>query len=120
MRSYAVAVLFLFSCTFSYAHDTRTEAVQSKPRTIHLDVVVTRNKSAQVAGLPQSDFTVLDNGVPQRITSFQRMAGNPDSVKVVVILDDVNMNYLRLPYEREQLQKFFRANGGRLAYPPAL
>lgn len=120
MRSYAVAVLFLFSCTFSYAHDTRTEAVQSKPRTIHLDVVVTRNKSTQVAGLPQSEFTVLDNGVPQRITSFQRMAGNPDSVKVVVILDDVNMNYLRLPYEREQLQKFFRANGGRLAYPTRL
>ena len=120
MRSYAVAVLFLFSGTFSYAHDSRTEALQSKPQAIHLDVVVTRNKSAQVGGLPQSDFTILDNGVPQHITSFQPMAGNPESVKVVVVLDDVNMNFLRLPYERQQVQKFFRANGGRLAYPTRL
>ena len=119
-RSFAVAVLVVFSCTFSYAHDAQTEAVQSKPRAIQLNVVVTGSKDAQVAGLPQSDFTILDNGVPQAITSFQRMAGNPDSVKVVIVLDDVNMNYLRLPYEREQLQKFFRANGGRLPYPTRL
>lgn len=120
MRSCAVAVLFVFGCAFSYAHDTRTGAAQSKPRAIHLDVVVTGNKGAQIAGLPQSDFTILDNGVAQHITSFQAMAGNPESIKVVVVLDDVNMNYFRLPYEREQVRKFFRANGGRLPYPTSL
>ena len=88
---------------------------------LHLDVVVTPNSpsGAPVPELPQSVFTVLDNGKPQTIDSFRAVTqGQP--VKVVIVADAVNINFTRLAYERDQLNGFFKSNGGHLAEPTAL
>jgi hypothetical protein len=45
---------------------------------IYLDVVVSPTSGPPVSGLEQQDFTVLDNNVPQTLTSFgcRRAAGS--------------------------------------------
>jgi VWFA-related protein len=84
---------------------------------ICLDVVVTPKSGPPVAGLQQQDFTLLDNKAPQTITSFQALQGSTAPAEVIVVVDAVNMPYEKIPYERDQIDKFLHANGGRLAYP---
>jgi VWFA-related protein len=95
-------------------------ATDSGSRGISLDVVVTSRAGAPVAGLAEQDFTVLDNKVPQKITSFQALGGNAAPVQVILVVDAVNTSYHNVGYERGEIDKFLRANGGRLAYPTAL
>ena len=87
---------------------------------IHLDVVVTPRSGPPVAGLPQQDFTVLDNKVPQPITSFQAVSGKQAPIEIILLVDGVNTPYLRLAYAREEIVKFLRANGGQLPHPISL
>jgi len=87
---------------------------------IYLDVVVTPKYGAPVAELRQQDFTLLDNTVPQTITLFQALGGKEAPVEVIVVLDAVNTDYQVIAFERGQVEKFFRANGGHMAYPTAL
>lgn len=87
---------------------------------IRLDVVVTPKSGPPVAGLQPQDFTVLDNKVPQTITSFQALSGSKVPVEVILFIDAVNTNYQTIAYERDQIDKFLRANGGKLAHPVKL
>lgn len=87
---------------------------------MYLDVVVTTRSGAPVTGLQQQDFTLLDNKAPQAIMSFQAFGGSQAPVEVILLVDAVNIPYTRLVYERDQIGKFLRANGGRLAHPTAL
>jgi Ca-activated chloride channel homolog len=50
-----------------------------------LDVSVRNRKGGSVSGLPEQDFTVLENGVPQKITQF---ADNDIPVTVGLIVDN--------------------------------
>jgi VWFA-related protein len=101
---------------------------QEAPRpdlSIHLDVVVTARSGPPVAGLRQQDFTVLDNKTPVQVTSFRAVSGNQaqtnvDPIHVVLVVDAVNINYQDLATERDQLDRFLHANGGRLAAPTTL
>src|ERR1700677_4399920 len=88
--------------------------------TIHLDVVVTPRSGPPVADLQQQDFTILDNKAPRTITSFQGVAGREAPIRVVLVVDAVNTVFTRISIEREEISKFLRAEGGRLAYPIAL
>ena len=87
---------------------------------ISLDVVVTPKSGPPVADLQQQDFTLLDNKTPQTITSFRASQGSATPTEVVVVVDAVNMPYEKIPYERQQIDEFLRANGGRLEYPTAI
>jgi VWFA-related protein len=87
---------------------------------IDLDVVVTPKSGPPVADLQQQDFTIFDNRAPQRITSFHARSGSQDPVHVIVVIDAVNTAYQIIAYERGQIDKFLRANGGRLAQPMSL
>ncbi len=87
---------------------------------IDLDVVVTPKSGPAVAGLEQQDFTLFDNKAPQHITSFQARDGSHDPVHIILVIDAVNNGYQVLAYERGQIDKFLRANGGRLAQPITL
>jgi VWFA-related protein len=101
-------------------------AQQSGPSTptagsrIDLDVVVTSKSGPPVADLQQQDFTILDNKTPRHITSFKAVLGSQDPVHVILVVDAVNSPYERIAYERGEIDKFLRANGGRLAQPVAL
>jgi VWFA-related protein len=88
---------------------------------ITLDVVVTpKHGKAPVAGLAPGDFTVLDNGVPQKITTFSAMSGQAAQIEVVLVIDAVNTYHQAIAYERREIDRFLRANGGHLAHPTQL
>jgi VWFA-related protein len=87
---------------------------------INLDVVVTPKSGEPVANLQQQDFTILDNKTPQHIISFQALGGSQNPVHVTLVIDAVNSSYQNIAYQREQIDKILRANGGRLAQPMAL
>jgi VWFA-related protein len=108
---------WLFTVTFAQQGPAPSELDTGQ---IHLDVVVTPKAGPPVAGLQQQDFTVLDNKVPQTITSFQALSGVKAPVQVILLIDGVNTGYQTIAYERSQIDKFLRANGGQLAHPVKL
>jgi VWFA-related protein len=81
---------------------------------------VTPKSGPPVSGLQQQDFTLLDNKVPQNIASFQAVEGSQAAVNVIVLIDAVNADYYTVAYERGEIDKFLRADGGHLAYPTKL
>ncbi len=90
------------------------------PGMIALDVVVTPKAGPPVSGLQQQDFTVLDNKVPQAITSFQAVRGREAPIEVIIVVDDVNTGIEHVAFERSEIEKFLRTDGGHLAHPTAL
>jgi VWFA-related protein len=87
---------------------------------ITLDVVVSPKSGPPVADLQQQDFTVLDNNSPQAITSFKVVTGREAPIQVVLVIDAVNASYQTVSVARPEIDRFLRAEGGRLAYPIAL
>ncbi len=84
---------------------------------IQLDVAVTTSKGAPVGALTEQDFTVLDNKKPHPIASFAAVKGKDAKVEVLIVLDSVNTPYTYLGYQRDQVAKYLRSNGGALPYP---
>jgi VWFA-related protein len=117
-----------FSCFLlvSLLYTAAASAQQHSPRTpagngkMYLDVVVTSKSGPPVSGLQQQDFTLLDNKAPQTITSFKAVTGREAPIEVILVVDAVNTPYQMVAYERQQVDKFLRADGGHLAYPIAL
>jgi VWFA-related protein len=87
---------------------------------VFLDVVVAPKSGAPVSGLQQQDFTVLDNKTPVTLDSFQALRGRETPIEVVLVIDDVNTGVEHIAYERSEIDKFLRADGGHLAHPMAL
>jgi VWFA-related protein len=87
---------------------------------INLDVVVTPKAGPPVANLEQQDFTVFDNKTLQHLTSFQARDGSHDPVHVIILIDAVNSTYQNIAWDRGEIGKFLRANGGHLSQPTAL
>lgn len=85
-----------------------------------LNVVVTAKSGSPVSGLQQQDFTVLDNKVPESITSFAAIDGRQAAIEVVIVIDSVNIGYQNVAFQRQQIAKFLRMDGGHLAYPTTL
>ncbi len=97
-----------------------TPSAQPGPHRIHLDVVVTPKSGAPVGGLEKGDFTILDNKALQPIASFAARTMQSGPVEVVIVMDAVNTDISNLSFERDQVDKFLRADGGHLAYPTSL
>jgi VWFA-related protein len=90
------------------------------PSPIELDVVVTDKENHPVRGLQQADFTLLDDGHPAAIQSFQAMssaAGQNEPLQVVIVVDEVNTGFVALSTARPQLHTFLTQNGGHLPFP---
>ncbi len=92
----------------------------SDKRTIRLNVEVETKSGEPVTGLTLQDFTLLDNGAPQKVTSFKEVSSGHEQVEVIVLLDAVNANFENSAYARDQVQKFLGANGGKLAQPTTI
>jgi VWFA-related protein len=92
--------------------------------TINLDVVVTDGAGRAVAGLQQQAFSLLDNRKPQPILLFRAVDGtagdgtaaNPP-VQVILLIDMANNLLHNVAYERYQIDKFLKQNGGKLVQP---
>ena len=81
---------------------------------VRLDVVVTETSGAVVRGLQMEDFTLLDNGVPRAVTSFEAVDGQQAPVEVILVIDAVNLGGRGLAVAREEVRKFLRADQGHL------
>jgi VWFA-related protein len=86
-----------------------------------IDVVVTDRQRKSVAGLGEKDFTLLDNGEPRNIVTFQAYDDAAfkaaPAVKVILVIDEVNVpDHLRGAAE-QSAEKFLLQNGGHLAQP---
>ncbi len=99
-----------------------TESTTKNIRRISLDVVVTDASGNPVGGLPQSDFTVLDNRQTAKILSFHGADGaSPtDPVQVVLIIDMVNTSFPDVATQRDQITRFLGQNAGRLPLPVSI
>jgi VWFA-related protein len=93
---------------------------------IKLDVLVTDAAGRPVAGLERQDFTLLDDKKPQPILSFRAVDGSTGEgtaeppVEVILLIDATNNSLHNIAYERAQIEKFLRQNGGHLAQPLTL
>jgi VWFA-related protein len=88
---------------------------------IKLDVVVTDKSEKPISGLVSRDLTLLDNGQPQKILSFQGfdgIAAKPDTpVEVILVIDTINLSQEQVSVARSSVEKLLRANQGHLAQP---
>ena len=116
----ALFLLVTFFCTAAASARQANPQVQPAGGNIHLDVVVTPKSGAPVADLQQQDFTLLDNNSPQPITSFAAVTGRQAPVEVVLVIDAINSDIRTIGYERTQIDKFLRSEGGHLEYPVAI
>ncbi len=87
---------------------------------INLNVVVAGKSGTPVSGLRQQDFEVFDNKVRQNITSFAALDGTQTPIEVTIVIDAVNEGYGRIPYERNQIDQYLRADQGELQYPTSV
>lgn len=99
-------------------------APSSTDHRVWLDVVVTDKSGNAVPGLGQQDFTLLDDKQPRTIASFQATdatsrATDP-ALRVIYVIDAVNTGIQAVTYQRMQLSKFLRQDGGHLALPSSL
>ncbi len=119
---FAFFVLVILFCTaaISAAQDPSAAPQGTARGRIYLDVVVGPKSGAPVAGLQQQDLTLLDNKSPQPITSFQAFTGREAPIQVVLVIDAINTDAQNIGYQRIQIDKFLRAEGGHLAYPIAI
>ena len=91
---------------------------------IHLDVAATDRAGRPVSGLAAKGFTLLDNGVAQKIVSFEASNEGSDEnerlTEVVLVLDEVNLSPIQFELVKEETIKFLRQNGGHLAQPASV
>ena len=91
---------------------------------IKLDVVVTDKSGKPISGIARKDFKLLDNGQPDKILTFHAYDGTstgPDPpVKIILLVDTLNLPERLATYERREVARFLRQNGGHLAQPVSL
>jgi VWFA-related protein len=117
---FACFLVVALLCAAAASAQQASPQAQATGGNIHLDIVVTAKSGPPVADLQQQDFTLLDNGSPQAITSFQAVTGRQAPAQVVLAIDAINVDAQAIGYERVQIDKFLHAEGGRLAYPVAI
>jgi VWFA-related protein len=101
-----------------------TKATAPPEGLIHLDVAATDRAGRRSSGLAARDFTLLDDGVPQKIASFEASNKATDQnerlTEVVLVLDEVNLLPVQLELVKDESIKFLRQNGGHLAQPASV
>jgi VWFA-related protein len=87
---------------------------------IRLDITVQDNSGNPVEGLTQQDFTLLDNGQPAKIVSFNAFgatAAPHPPVEVILMIDELNIPEQQLAAEEHEAENFLRLNHGHLRQP---
>lgn len=91
---------------------------------IHLDVAVTNADGRPVSGFLQKDFTLLDNGLPQKIVSFRSSTeiGDPNArlSEVILVLDQVYLSPVQFDLAKQEAVQFLQQNGGKLSIPVSI
>lgn len=114
-----VGFLLMLALMCARSASARQAPSTHETRGIHLDVVVTAKSGPPVSDLMEQDFTVLDNGAAQKITSFVA-DGMGAPTGVVIVLDGLNAGSRATEIERQEIEKFLTVDGGRLAHPTSV
>ncbi|SRR5579871_2302204 len=148
-RALALSFLVFLGLCFPGAHSQTnnanqpqdvTQTLRTNTRLVVVDVVATDSKGQPVPDLKASDFTLLEDGKPQKISgfNFEHSGGNlvrtaeiqlPPSVVTnaptfqsnslnVILFDAANGDFTEQVYARDQLLKFL--NGAPLDRPVAI
>ena len=108
---------------------TPGEALKDRPQSapgtvrglIELDAVVVDGSGKLVTGLESRDFTLLDDGRPNPILSFEAFkatTAKPDPpVEVILLVDTLHLPFKLGMHEGEEVERFLRQNGGHLVRP---
>lgn len=112
-----ISSLLCCGATSAQSQNPATPAAMGR---ISIDVVVTKKNGPPISGLQQQDFTIVDNKVPQTITSFQAVDGKQVPAEVILVVDDVNTGLERVAFARSEIDKVLKADGGHLTQPVAL
>jgi len=118
IRARIVLISVLSAAVLSAQQNTPPTGANSSR--INLDVVVTAKTGPPVRNLEQQDFTLFDNKTLQHLTSFQARRRQPGPTHVVILIDAVNSTYQNIAWDRGEVGRFLRANGGHLSQPTAL
>jgi VWFA-related protein len=91
---------------------------------IKLDIMVTDRAGNPVSGLLAPDFRLFESGREQKILSFQAFtgtgAGTEPPVKVILLIDTLEVPGQVARDEREAVTFYLRKNGGRLTRPTSV
>jgi VWFA-related protein len=91
---------------------------------IKLDLMVTDTTGKPAAGLNSSDFRLVEEGREQKILSFQaftgRGAGTEPPVKIILMIDTLEVPPKLARNERNAVTFFLRKDGGHLARPTSV
>lgn len=102
-----------------------------------LDVVVTDSQGQPVRGLTRRDFGVIENGVEQKLSSFEapplrksqpsqeretisESSDNSIPARNILVLDELNNGVLDQAYARQSIEKYLRKHGPVLNQPTSL
>jgi VWFA-related protein len=120
LNSRSLFLLVPLLCDPGVSAQQHAPPTQPSAGSISLEVVVTPKSGPPVSRLEQKDFAVLDNKIPQTLTSFQAVDGRNAAIEVILLVDAVNTGYQVVAYERDQIDKFLRTDGGHLAHPTTI
>jgi len=146
-RSLTSKLMPLFAvCCFaqqSPSPDQEPITLRATTRLVVLDIVVTDKQGKPVRNLSKEDFTVLEDGEEQKISSFEppgehapapvgedshAAAGNNNarpttlssSALTILVLDELDTQIMDQAYARDEIKKFLRNHGPHLPEPTAL
>jgi VWFA-related protein len=100
------------------SHEERENRYQTEHRIV-LNVLVTDRSGKPVKGLKEEDFSLLDRGQPQTVSSFRTVEGSRGLVpaRVVLMLDTVNNSPRGITNDRKGIEQFLKQSQARLTFP---
>lgn len=124
MKCKVLLAAFFLSCAVLCPGPPVQGAKSTIDRRITLDVVVANKSGEPLTGLQQQDFVLLDNTLPRSIASFRAVGAGakPEDppVRVVFVIDEVNVSFHVMSNARQQLEKYLHQNNGQLPVPMSL
>lgn len=103
------------------SHEERENRYQTEHRIV-LNLSVTDRSGKPVRGLMQEDFSLLDNGRPQTVSSFRAVQGSIGAApaRVVLMLDAVNNSPRDIGNDRKGIEQYLKQSQGHLNYPTSI
>lgn len=89
------------------AADNADATFRADVQLVRILATVKDQSGALVSSLAKDDFAVTDNGVPQRISIFERQTDQP--LSVAVLIDNSGSTAKDLKYETDSVARFLRA-----------
>jgi VWFA-related protein len=137
-----LAVVLALPCFSQDSSPSPQEApittLRATSRLVVLDVVVTDRSGKPASPLSKDDFTILEDGKPQTIASFEspeahkyaipkldaqqtdRRTQSVSSALTILVIDGLNTPLVDQAYAREAVVKFLRSHGPKLTQPTSL